>query len=83
MIKDYFNNPLKILHRLKEAGFSQKQAEAQAEVISSYATNNFITKQDLFVLEQKLLTAIKDSELKLTYRITAIIGLFYALGKFF
>ena len=33
----YFNNPIKVLHHLKEAGFTQKQAEAQVEILNDYS----------------------------------------------
>ncbi len=94
MNRDYFNNPLKILHRLREAGFTQEQAEAQTEVITNYVGCDLATKQDILSMKQELKQdlkqdilnlrlELKELELRMTYKITAIIGLFYALNKFF
>ena len=43
----YFNNPIKILHRLTEAGFTEQQAEAQVEIFNDYDEHGLATKQDL------------------------------------
>ncbi len=47
MPKDYIHNPIKVLHRLIDAGFTQKQAEAQVEIFTDYIDNNLATKRDL------------------------------------
>lgn len=59
----YFDNPIKILHHLKAAGFTDKQAEAQVEVFSDYIEHNLVTKKDL-----------KELELRLTIKTAAIVG---------
>jgi hypothetical protein len=40
--------------RLRSAGFSQDQAEAQAEVLAAIVTDNVATKHDLRELEYRL-----------------------------
>ena len=74
---------LKFASKLKKAGFTQEQAEAQAEaqadVISSLFEDQIATKADVKRLEAK----IKETEYKLTIRIGTIIvatvGFFAAL----
>lgn len=63
MNENYFNNPIKALHRLRAAGFTEKQAEAQVEIISDYVEHGIATKRDL-----------KELELRLTIRTAAIVG---------
>lgn len=70
----YFNNPIKILHRLKEAGFTEMQAEAHVEILSDYIEHGLATKKDLKELELKLNSSLKELELKLTIRTAAIVG---------
>lgn len=41
--------------RLKSVGFTEEQAEAQAEVLSGIIENNLATKQDLEELEYRLI----------------------------
>ena len=57
----YFNNPIKILHRLRGVGFTEKEAEAQVEILSDYVECGFVTKQDL-----KL--ELKELELRMTIK---------------
>lgn len=79
MTNEFFDNPIKVLHHLKEAGFSDKQAEAQVEIFSGYLENKLVTKQDL---DQSL----KELELKLTIKTATIVGsmlgFFFLLEKF-
>ena len=81
----YFNNPIKILHRLKEAGFTEKQAEAQVEIFSDYIEHGLATKQDLKIevrtlktemkeLEMNFELKLKDLEFRLTVKTAAIVG---------
>lgn len=94
----YFNNPIKILHRLKDAGFTEKQAEAQVEIFSDYIERGLATKRDLKELELRFEKKIKELELRfevklkelelrLTIKTTVItssvVGFFYLLEKFF
>lgn len=90
MSKDYTNNIIKILHRLLEGGFTQKQAEAQIEVLTEYTDNHLATKSDISDVKREILDVRKDMremELRLTIRISSIVGLmmgfFYSLDKFF
>jgi hypothetical protein len=76
MEKVYLNNPIKILHRLKEAGFTQKQAEVQVEIFTDYLEHNLATKKDLEILEAKI--TIKTAAI-----VGSIVGFFYLLEKFF
>ncbi len=76
MPKDYANNPIKLLHRLVAAGFTQKQAEAQVEVLSDYTEGHLVAKKDL-----------KEFELRLTIRLvsvlSAVLVVLHNLDKFF
>lgn len=83
MEKVYLNNPIKILHRLKEAGFTQKQAEAQVEIFTDYIDHNIATKQDL----KEIRFELKEMEMRITIKtatiVGSIVGFFYLLEKFF
>ena len=70
----YFNNPIKILHRLKEAGFTEKQAEAQVEIISDYIEHGLATKQDLRLEVKSLRMELKEMELRLTIKTATIVA---------
>jgi hypothetical protein len=80
MNQGYLNNPIKILHRLKEVGFSQEQAEAQVEIFTDYVEYNLANKRDIRQV-------LKELELRMTIKTAAIVGsivgFFYALEKFF
>lgn len=87
----YFHNPIKILHRLKEAGLSQEAAEAHVEILSDYVEHGLSTKRDLkeleLVLRKDLELKLKELELKLTIKTAAIVGsivgFFSLIEKFF
>lgn len=87
MNKEYFNNPIKILHRLKEAGFTQEQAEAQVEIFTDYIDNNLATKQDLMYIRQDLKSMEERLEMRITIKtatiVGSIVGFFYLLERFF
>jgi hypothetical protein len=76
----YFDNPIKILHHLKAAGFTEKQAEAQVEVFTDYIDHNLVTKKDMK-------NSLKELELRLTIKTAAIVGsivgFFSLIEKFF
>ena len=78
MTQNYFNNPIKILHRLREAGFTEKQAEAQVEIISDYVEHGLATKKDLKsdLRDQELRfeLKLKELEFRLTVKTAAIVG---------
>ncbi len=75
----YFNNPIKILHRLKEAGLSDKAAEAHVEILNDYIEHGLVTKRDLR-------NDLKELELRLTIKtatiVGSIVGFFSILEKF-
>jgi len=79
-VPKYFDNPIKILHHLKAAGFTDKQAEAQVEVFTDYIDHNLVTKKDLE-------SSLKELELRLTIKTAAIVGsivgFFSLIEKFF
>lgn len=98
MNQSYFNNPIKVLHRLREAGFTEKQAEAQVEVLNDYIEHGLATKRDLKELELatrrdlkelklEIDSKLKELELRLTIKTAAIVGsivgFFSLLEKFF
>jgi len=74
MSEIYFNNPIKILHRLKAAGFTQKQAEAQVEIFSDYIDHGLVTKNDLKLELKDLRAELKDLEYRITVKTAAIVG---------
>jgi hypothetical protein len=74
----YFNNPIKILHRLKAAGLTEEQAEAHVEILSDYVEHGLATKKDLREVELRIKSdfelKLKELELKLTLKTAAIVG---------
>ncbi len=44
---------IQIMHRFKEVGFTQEQAETQAQIITEVNKNSLATKQDVKNLEKK------------------------------
>ncbi|OFW80656.1 MAG: hypothetical protein A2887_00665 [Alphaproteobacteria bacterium RIFCSPLOWO2_01_FULL_40_26] len=76
----YFDNPIKILHHLKEAGFTEQQAEAQVEIFTDYIDHNLVTKKNLK-------NALQELELRLTIKtaviVGSIVGFFSLMEKFF
>lgn len=53
-MSDITFDTLKYAKRLKEAGFTEQQAETQAEAIKSLIDDKLATKQDLQRLEERL-----------------------------
>lgn len=51
--------------RLREAGFTEAQAEAQAEALSAVIDQNLATKQDLKELEARLEFRMKELEFRM------------------
>lgn len=78
MPNHYFNNPIQILHRLKAAGFTEAQAEAQVEIFSDYVEHGLVTKWDLREVELRITSntdlKAKELEFKLTVKIATIVG---------
>jgi hypothetical protein len=63
--------------RLKEAGFTETQAEVQAEAMKEIIDNQLATKQDILDLRRE----IKESENRIIIRLGSLItGCFAALG---
>jgi hypothetical protein len=83
----YFNNPIGILHRLKSAGYTEKQAEALVEVFSDYVENGLVTKADLKLELKDIRSELKELELRMTIKtaaiVASIVGFFSLLEKFF
>lgn len=71
-------NTLNYANRMKNAGFTVEQAEAQAEamadVMSELAENSLATKHDIAELEFKLEGKMKDLEIRITNRMGAIMA---------
>jgi coproporphyrinogen III oxidase len=59
--------------RLQAAGFTQAQAEVQAEALAEIVDERLATKQDLREQEQRLLSRMEQIEYKLTLRLGAMI----------
>lgn len=57
--------------KLREAGFSEKQAEIQAEALKEIIQDNLATKQDISDLRKDLL----QMEERLMYKLTIRLGL--------
>ena len=67
----FFTNPIQTLHRLKEAGFTEKQAEVQVEIASECFNECFknieatiATKRDLKELEISLKKELREIKLR-------------------
>ncbi len=56
--------------KLKEAGFTEKQAEVQAEALASIIDEKLATKEDIRLLKEDL----KALEERLTYKLTLRLG---------
>lgn len=86
-----------IMHRLKKVGFTQEQAEEQAQIVTEVHENNLATKQDVKSLETKtnsefalLRMEIKkdfeslkvDLTVRMTIMMASLLALFSAIQKF-
>ena len=68
MFSQFFINPIKAIHRLKDAGFTEKQAEVQVELMIENAEHveaTLSTKRDLKELELVTKRDIKEMELSM------------------
>lgn len=70
----YFDNPIKVLHRLREAGASDQIAEAHVEILNDYIEHGLATKRDLNEQEMKFELKLKELEYRLTVKTAAIVG---------
>ncbi len=59
--------------KLKKAGFTEKQADAQAEALASVVNENLATKQDIKKLGQEFRHEMKHSETKVIFRLSSIL----------
>lgn len=59
--------------KLKAAGFTEQQAEAQADALRAVVDENLATKQDLKELEATLRHEIKHMESRITIRLGGLI----------
>lgn len=66
------------IKKLKAVGFSEEQAEVQAEVLSSLIEEQFATKRDLKELEERLTYRLT---LRLGSMMVAAVGIVAALVK--
>lgn len=62
--------------KLKSAGFTEAQAEVQAETLSGLISDDLANKHDLDLLKQDLLAL----EERLTYRLTVRLGSMLVVG---
>lgn len=63
--------------KLKEAGFTEQQAEVQAEALRDVIDNNLATKVDILELKKDIKAVereIKAAEERLTYKLTLRFG---------
>ena len=67
-LPQFFTNPIQALHRLKDAGFTDQQAEVQIEVFSEQVEANLVSKRDLKELEVDMITKLKDIDFKMEIR---------------
>ena len=77
---------LLVANALKGAGFDDAQAEALVAAMGeAIGGGNLATKDDLAALEQRMMTQMKDLELRLTIRLGGIVlaaaGIVVALIK--
>ena len=59
--------------KLTGVGFSEEQAEAQAETLASLIEDRLATKQDLFDVEVALKRELKELELRLVIRLGSLL----------
>jgi hypothetical protein len=58
--------------KLQEAGFTARQAEAQAEALREVVEDNLATKRDLKEMEVTLRTDLKEMEVRLSQQIELV-----------
>ena len=63
-------------NKLKEAGFTERQAQAQAEALVAVVDSNLATKQDLELLRNDLKHGLKELELEFEGKFILINGQF-------
>lgn len=80
---------LQYAKRLKQVGFTDEQAEVQAEALKDLIDDKLATKQDIINAEERLINKINEASYKVTMRLGGMIisgvvtlGAFLALIKF-
>lgn len=58
--------------KLKTAGFTEEQAEVQAEAMAELVDEKLATKQDLKMMESGLKRDMKEMEMRLTIRLGVV-----------
>jgi len=66
---------LEYASRLKRAGFTEQQAEAQVQALAAIVNDNLATKQDLLAVKQELKQDMRDLEHRLTLRMGTMLSL--------
>jgi len=74
-------NALKYAKNLEEAGIPRGQAEAQVQMIMEIMEMNLATKQDILMLEQKLIQSEQRMTIKLGTIVSLAIGIAVTLAK--
>ncbi len=67
-MSDVMFDTLMYSKKLREAGFSEKQAEIQAEAIKELIDDKLATKNDLKRIEERLMNRMQEMSYKLTIR---------------
>jgi hypothetical protein len=65
---------LEYASRLKRAGFTEQQAEAQVQALAAIVNDNLATKQDLLAVKQELKQDLRDLEHRLTLRMGTMLS---------
>lgn len=73
-MNDITFDTLQYAKRLKEAGFTEQQAEVQAEALKEIIEDKLATKKDLKQLEDKLIYKMQELESRLSYKLTIRFG---------
>lgn len=77
------------VHKLKEAGVPEQQAETHVKILSEIIESNLATKQDIELIRSEMATKIELKKVKveiIKWNIGAVLtaaGLFIAIFKFF
>lgn len=74
-------NALKYAKNLEEAGIPRKQAEAQVQMMMEIMEMSLATKQDILMLEQKLIQSEQRMTIKLGTIVSLAIGIAVTLAK--
>jgi len=73
---------LRYAKKLQKAGFTEEQAEVQAEALADLVNEQLATKADLKQLESTFRLEMKQLEERLTYKLTLRLGSLITIGVF-